>query len=420
MFRVKMIDAFRRIDSHGMYLRYISDECIPAEKIVEYQENKRNAVLEFHIKNNAGYVEWLKSKGIDNPLKLKWEEIPIITKADLLKYDMVVKGETHHLHHTGGSTGHPLAYSLTKDCVSSLWAAIWRAFSVLDVKPCEALLMIAGTSLLNKETFQRKVYNWLNRFHTVSAFDLNDSTFAKVCQDINRKKIKVIYGYASSVLEFLRYLERNDRHIPMKGIFTTSEMLPPEVRKLAKKYCDCDVIDIYGANDGGILAFECKEHCGYHISWERSFVEIIDHKIILTDLFNTSFPFIRYQVEDMTSGDDLIYEKCKCGRTMFRLPDISGRIFDMVKDSDGNLVNSFYFIKLTSDDNTFSQIQAVEQNGALKVNFISDKRDVGYYKEKYAEAFKKRFNREIEIVLNDQIQVKKNGKTPIYVNLDKV
>ncbi len=419
MFRVRLIDACRKINSLGMYQRYMDDEKVSVQDIIAYQEQKKKELLAFHIKNNPGYVAFLKKNGISDFENLVWEQLPIITKADLKGEEMIVEENAHHVHHTGGSTGKPLHYSLTKDCVSSLWAAIWRAFNVCDVKPCEALVMVAGTSLFNKETFSRKVYNWLNRFHVVSAFDLNDETLEKTYQLMLRKNIKVVYGYTSSVLCLLKYFDANNIKLKLKGIFTTSEMMIPAVRELARKCCDCDVIDIYGANDGGILAFECKEHCGYHVSWERSFVEIIDNRIILTDLFNTSFPFIRYQVEDMTNADSLIMEPCKCGRTMFRLPNVAGRIFDMIEDNDGNMVNSFFFIKSTSDDKSFTQIQVIEKKGVLIVNFVSNKFDAQYYKQKYLEIFKRRINRDIEIVVNNDIYVKKNGKAPIYMNLDE-
>ena len=420
MLRVKVIDARRKIDSNGMYQRYMANEHVSTDEIIAYQEQKKKDLLKFHLENNPGYVEFLKRNGISDFENIKWEELPIITKADLKGEEMIVKSNAHHLHHTGGSTGKPLIYALSRDCVSALWAAIWRAFSVLDVKPCEALVMVAGTSLFNKESLSRKVYNWLNRFHVVSAFDLNDETLKKTYEMMVRKNIKVVYGYTSSVLCLLKYFDANNIKLKLKGVFTTSEMMIPAVRELARKCCDCDVIDIYGANDGGILAFECKEHSGYHVSWERSFVEIIDNRIILTDLFNTSFPFLRYQVEDMTSADSLIMEPCKCGRTMFRLPDVSGRIFDMIKDDDGNMISSAFFTgESTANDKSFTQIQVVEKDGVLCVNFVSEQHDEKYYTQKYYEIFKQRINRELKIVVNAPIQVKKNGKSPIYVNLDK-
>lgn len=418
MLRVKAIDLCRRIDSAGMYNRYMGNEHVLADDIVAYQEQRKKYLLDFHLKNNPGYVSFLRNNGINNFENLTWEQLPIITKTDLKGENMMVKGEVHHVHHTGGSSGKPLIYSLAKDCVSSLWAAIWRAFSVKGVKPCEALMMIAGTSLFNRETFSRRVYNWLNRFHVVSAFDLSEDTLARTYEYMARKNIRVVYGYTSSVLCLLEYFDANNIKFKLKGIFTTSEMMIPAVRDLARKCCDCDVIDIYGANDGGILAFECEEHNGYHVSWERSLVEIIDNRIILTDLFNTSFPFIRYQVEDMTSADSLIMEPCKCGRTMFRLPDVSGRIFDVIEDFNGNKVFCSFFVDFTKDDPTIKQTQAVVENGNLRLNIISDEKSIDYYQEKYSPIFAKRFIRPVEIVLNQEIIVKSNGKIPIYVNLD--
>ena len=122
----------------------------------------------------------------------------------------------------------------------------------------------------------------------------------------------------------------------------------------------------------------------------------------------------------MTSADSLIMEPCKCGRTMFRLPDVSGRIFDMIKDDDGNMISSAFFTgESTANDKSFTQIQVVEKDGVLCVNFVSEQHDEKYYTQKYYDIFKQRINRELKIVVNAPIHVKKNGKSPIYVNLDK-
>ena len=53
------------------------------------------------------------------------------------------------------------------------------------------------------------------------------------------------------------------------------------------------------------------------------------------------------------------------------------------------------------------------------MNFVSEQHDEEYYTQKYYDIFKQRINRELKIVVNAPIHVKKNGKSPIYVNLDK-
>src|SRR5699024_12386308 len=108
-----------------------------------------------------------------------------------------------------------------------------------------------------------------------------------------KKNVKVVYAYTSAVLLFLQFLQKRGYKLNLKAIFTTAELFIPSVRPLAKEYCQCDVIDTYGANDGGIQAFECRHHTGYHLNFERCMVEIIYGELVLTDLLNKAMPLDR-------------------------------------------------------------------------------------------------------------------------------
>src|SRR5699024_6482519 len=155
------------------------------------------------------------------------------------------------------STGNPLTYHLSRASLAGQWPSLWRDFHVYGVHPCDKILMIAGHSLFNNRTLQRRIYDYINNFHVVPAFDLTDATLEKAYRTVLKKNIKVIYAYTSGVLLFLQFLERKGYQLNLKVIFTTAELFNPHVRTLAQKYCNCDVLDTYGANDGGIQAFEC-------------------------------------------------------------------------------------------------------------------------------------------------------------------
>ena len=60
-------------------------------------------------------------------------------------------------------------------------------------------------------------------------------------------------------------------------VFTTGEKLYDFQRKKIKDVFACDVLDGYGARDGGVQTFECEEHRGYHIGIETVVLEVIEN-----------------------------------------------------------------------------------------------------------------------------------------------
>jgi phenylacetate-CoA ligase len=119
----------------------------------------------------------------------------------------------------------------------------------------------------------------------------------------------------------------------------------------------CPVFDRYGCREFGNIAHECGQHNGYHINVERFVIEILnDHgkpvepgesgEIIVTDLDNYGFPFIRYRTGDMAVASARI---CSCGRGLPLLKSIEGRVFDVVKAPNGNrIAGTFWTLALRS------------------------------------------------------------------------
>jgi hypothetical protein len=74
------------------------------------------------------------------------------------------------------------------------------------------------------------------------------------------KKFKpsTIYGFPSYFVNLVSYLEKNSIKLDfIKRIFTSSEVLNDNARKIIKDYFKCDIYDVYGST-------ETKE-----ISWEK-------------------------------------------------------------------------------------------------------------------------------------------------------
>ena len=45
MLRVKVIDACRKIDSNGMYQRYMANEHVSTDEIIAYQKKKKKSEI---------------------------------------------------------------------------------------------------------------------------------------------------------------------------------------------------------------------------------------------------------------------------------------------------------------------------------------------------------------------------------------
>lgn len=413
-FRLILIDFLRGTHQRQEYNKQMYNlRNATRSDIEKYSSQARDNIVHFHIKNNIAYRDFLVKNGV-NLSNWKFEDLPIIRKKDLT-VDMAVKSEIFKWTHTGGTSGTPFSYPLSLKAASSLWPNLWRAFSMCGIHPCDKIMMIAGPSLFNNRSFKRRVFDYLNRFTVVSAFDLNESTLQCAVNKIQKKGIKAIYGYTSSVLVFLEYLQKRNIHIHLQGIFTTSETFIPRVRPLAKEYCDCEVIDIYGASDGGICAFECKKHKGYHQVFERAFLEVIDHKIITTDLYNTAFPFIRYEVGDMTSSENVDKEPCECGCNLFRIQNIAGRINSYITDLDGTKIHTEFFSHIFHDDPLIEQYQITDGKNTIVVNVHCEEINKVGLETKYLSLVQQRFKKKISFDFNKPFVRLKNQKTPILV-----
>lgn len=421
LIRVKILDIARGTNQAHTYEQLLNNQYTYTKAEIEkYQSEHLNKIFRHHYENNDAYRAYVTQQGYIEKGNIKPLDIPIITKDFFRNHsnDHFIKEYSQVIKHSGGSTGIPLPIHLSKNSIDNFWPSIWRSFDVYDIKPCDKIMMIAGPSLFNNRSIKRKIYDYVNRFNVISAFDLSQDTLEYAYQQIRKHKIKAIYGYTSSILVFLNFLEKNKYVVDLKCIFTTSETFIPSIRSLAKRYCNCDVIDTYGANDGGVFGYECQFHTGYHLNFERCFVEIIDNEIICTDLLNTASPFIRYKVGDYTTSD-IIKEQCNCGRTLFRIQDIAGKVNQFIEDIDHVKIHCGFFTQLFRSDTSIKQYQITQINKTLEINIIHDNlvNDNSFVK-KYTDSIKKRFKMPFKIVFNKPIKTLANMKTPILIKED--
>jgi phenylacetate-CoA ligase len=283
--------------------------------------------------------------------------LPILEKRDLQEQceEMVARNWPRNdliANQTGGSTGAPVPFYLSKDRKCSRAAATLRHNRWAGWRIGDRAAVIWGAPR------DRPADSWRARLRGVllreplwlDTANITEASLAKFHTDLLRYQPRIIQAYARSAVLFARYLQAHGLtpHRPY-SIITSAEVLEAEERRLLEEVFGCPVFNRYGCREVSVVASECSSHRGLHIMAEGLYLEIeTPHgpaaagemgTILVTDLLNYAMPLIRYRIGDVgawASGP------CPCGRGLPRLERVAGRVTDFLVGCDGRLVSGVY------------------------------------------------------------------------------
>lgn len=325
--------------------------------------------------------------------------------------------------YTGGSTGSPFKYYTTKKSISYLWAGIILSWKSAGYQIGEKVAFIAGASIV-KNDFKHNLFYYLLNIKSFPIHDLSNSTIEKYIFNLNKYKIKYIYGYASAINLLANYISDNnynDKNIKISlphlvAIITTAEVLTPNMRSNIESAFNVKVYNQYGCNEAGISAFECEYH-QMHLISSRCFYEIDkNNNLISTDLTNDAFILLKYNTGDKIhlSNNKL----CICKRTYPIIDEVLGRTCDIISDKFGHQLHSCYFIILFRNDANILnfQISYTEFDFNIYLN-VNNKYADSYYYQKYINEIKKRLSfTNYNIFINEPFSTQKNNKHKFIIN----
>jgi phenylacetate-CoA ligase len=248
---------------------------------------------------------------------------------------------------------------------------LYRGWGYAGYKIGDKMCLIGGSSLDigKKSDFKRILDEYLRNIRKFSSFDFDEKNLTKYGKIMETFRPKYLYGYASSIYFFSKWLEIDGISInPLLGVLTTAENLFPHMRRNIESVFRCKVFNAYGLNDGGVSAFECGEHIGLHIDTERSIMEVVDDygqaieqgegQIVATSLFNYAMPFIRYN-----TGDEgvLLDETCPCGRGYPLLKKVLGRQQEILVTPEGKHIHGEYISHIFWGISHIREFQVVQK-----------------------------------------------------------
>lgn len=328
-----------------------------------YRLRKLQELIAYSYENVRYYKNLFNRLGL-NPKDFRTlddiRKIPVLTKEEVRAHSSEFISEAINLKDrkikiakTGGTTGMPLLFYKNTATRDFTWGSYNRWNGWMGISPNDkvAVLWGARTVMTEKKTIKDRFISSFGNKLTINSFSLNDNTLPDVAKQILKFQPIILRGYLSAVFQLAIYFKEHHLTIPsLKAISTTTETLLPIYRNYIEEVFGVRMFDQYGCGECNGIAYECEAHQGLHITEEHCIIEILDKngnpvfdepgRVVLTDLDNNAFPFIRYE-----NGDSAIISSrgCSCGRHSALIKELSGRTKDTIILKDGSEVHGVLF-----------------------------------------------------------------------------
>lgn len=334
------------------------------EKRTALQDKRLREMVEWARENSPYYAELYKNLGADFQLS----DLPPVNKIDLmLHWDEWITDKTITLSEvnefmcdldnigrkfkgkylvftTSGSTGNPLV-ALCDNTTNNVMGAINAVRAFAHKKDLSTFIKRGGKTIgvfatggfyLGNSSVRSRLLMmpWKKRQMAVTSALLPTD---QIIKELNAFQPVMLGGYPSNLELLIEKQQGGQLHIAPALIMTGGEYLSDALRNRLEKAFGCHVQTSYSCTEGGTIACECTEH-HFHINDDWLIVEPVDKnncpvpagvqadKILLSNLFNYTQPFIRYEVTDRVVLHD---EPCKCGNSSQWLT-LEGRTDDVV------------------------------------------------------------------------------------------
>ena len=266
--------------------------------------------------------------------------------------------------HTAGSTGTPLTvywdyFSLLREQAYFYVYRRRRGF-----KYGNRLVSLRGH--LNRVLRELKI--GLSNTLYLSSYQINEQTIEYYYQRILTYKPVAIEGYPSSLYGLCCFIKDKNLHLSIPVCFTSSETLFDFQRKLIEDVLNTKIYDNYGNTERTIFLAECIDHRGYFSQPGYSINEFRDDCVITTSLINSSFPLIRYKVNDVVS---LAASPKLIDSELCIVDFINGRTEDNIIAKDGSRIGNLYHLFKELKNVKLAQILQ-HARGIITINIVPD------------------------------------------------
>lgn len=283
-------------------------------------------------------------------------KLPLLEKEDvhaagsgIQSRDFLGKKKAVVAAHTSGTSGKALHLYLSRECYEREYAfldqhRLWGGIRPSDRRATFAGHPVVPTNLMRPPYWR---YNRAERQLLFSSQHLGPATALEYAGALRDFAPLLIHGYPSSLFVMASLLlQRDDRSIRPRAVYTHSETLLETQRAAIEAAFGCRVYNWYGNTEEVGNIVECPAG-RMHVRLEHSFLEFLRPdgteagpgdvaEIVGTGFGNLATPLIRYRLGDsvvLAADDD-----CSCGRSGPMVESVVGRVEDIFVTPDGRYV----------------------------------------------------------------------------------
>jgi phenylacetate-CoA ligase len=349
----------------------------PQERIRDWQWMKIKDLLKHAQRNVPYYQRLFADLGIQADDIRSWGDfarLPILTKDNIQSNldRLLARGARAVENQTGGSTGQPLHFF--QDAEYKEWAEVslsW-GYKLCGFKGKGRQLFLWGSDYDSKwhESLKGRLWDFAHNIRFVNAFNITGRQLKEIAKELSRRQPDYIWGYASTLDLLADQVIKDGLQLCPRGVQSTAGTLYPSLRDKLERVFGKVVYDRYGCREVANIAHECSEHQGLHVFGAHNYVELIGDddsgfgKIIVTNLHNKAFPFIRYDVGDLAIWAN---GQCGCGRSFPLLERVVGRTVEIITSPSGKLIDGEFFTHLFYKVKGVRQFQVVQEDRNLLV-----------------------------------------------------
>jgi phenylacetate-CoA ligase len=408
----ELVQAVTREKVFEVLLQMEASQWLDTEAIRAAQWRKLGALVRHAHAHVPFYRERFERAGLRPELIRDWpdlERLPILTKEDLRTHrDRLMARDRRYAttaYYSSGSTGPSAVVLVDRHAAAYRHAAVFRTYRWMGSNIGAGVLQFWGTQLDPLRRAKERLRDLVMHRATVSTHRLDDAHFRRAYRTLTRLKPSILYGFASALHEFARFLQSSGLPLDragVKGVLATGEPLLPHQRACLEQVFSCRAFVQYGAEEFGPIAYECPEG-SLHVVAENVHVEQEPGSerdgrggLLITSLNNHVMPLIRYRLGDVGI---LSADTCVCGRGLPILKEISGRSVDFIRTPDGKLLHGINFDYLPKHFlEEIRQFQIVQTTAdTLQVNVV---RDAGFRDDTLA-----RFERQMRGIVGGELKI---------------
>jgi len=319
----------------------------------------------------------------------KWSGLPVLTRADAQRNESTLKAAIVPPHlgavsadETSGSTGRPLRY-LKNDLMDIAALAMTdRLYRWWGIDGANSMANFVSPRRKSAKPDGSETNGWRSGFLEGRNYLLDTSGDVDRHVDwLNKVRANYLVSYSSMVQPLAERTRARELDIRFDRVITRGGVVTEEARALCRDVFGGPLVDLYGADEIGLIACECPHCHAYHVSAEAVLVEILDEqgkpvkpgetgRVILTNLYNYAMPLIRYEIGDLAT---LSPKTLKCKTRLPSLTRIIGRYRNTFTLADGRVLFPNVPMSGFRDFLGYSQIQIVQTEfDQLEVRYVSD------------------------------------------------